>query len=138
MFLLRSLKHYPFPHALLVAISHNRDGGHDVADLLQIAFGQFNLDRADVFLQAWSRAAARNRNDPRFLCEQPGQRDLCGRRLDLGSDLGQQVYNHLIRFDSLRGEARIATAQIRTIKGGVFVDLACLLLIKNAFGDGNG
>src|SRR5450755_7226 len=109
----------------LVAVSQNRDVGNGTVDLPQIAFGKIDLDRADVLLQALDLAAARNRNDPRLLSEQPGERDLRWRRLFLRSDPSQQVDHGLIGFDGLRREAQIAAAKVRAVENHVFVDLAC-------------
>src|SRR5579883_3252218 len=94
----------------LVAISQNCDGGHGVVDLPQVALGEIDSDRANVLLQAFDPAAAGNRNDPRLLRKQPGQRDLCRRRLFLRSDPGEQVDYDLVGTDGLRRKARVATA----------------------------
>src|SRR5947209_2827140 len=83
-----------------------------------------DLDRADILLQALDLAAARNRNEPRLLHEQPGERDLRRSCLFLRSDASEQVDHDLIGFDSLQREARAAAANIRAVEGGGFVDLA--------------
>src|SRR5215471_21686225 len=75
----------------LVAVSQDRDLGKSAVDLPQIAFGEIDVHRADVLLQAFNLAAARNRHDPWLLRQQPGERDLRRRRLFLLSDAGQQV-----------------------------------------------
>src|SRR5713226_7345614 len=108
----------------LIAVSQDGDGRNGAVNLPQIAFGEIDLDRADVLLQALDLAAARNRNDPRLLSEQPGERDLRRRRLFLLSDPGEQVDNGLIGFDCLGREARVAAANVREVEGRVFVDLA--------------
>src|SRR5690349_14397353 len=108
----------------LVAVSQDSDFGNGVVDLPQIAFGEIDMDRADVLLQALDLAAARNRNNPRLLSEQPGERDLCWRRLFLRSDPCQQVDHGLIGTDSRRREAWVAAANIRAVEGCVVVDFA--------------
>ncbi|GHO57062.1 hypothetical protein KSB_55370 [Ktedonobacter robiniae] len=37
----------------LVAVSQDRDSGHGVVNLPQIAFGKLDLDRADVLWSTW-------------------------------------------------------------------------------------
>ncbi len=108
----------------LVAVSQDGDGRNGTVDLPQIAFGEIDLDRADVLLQALDLAAARNRNDPRRPREQPGKCNLCWSRLFLLSDPSEQVDHGLIGFDCFRREAWIAAANVRAVEGGGFVDFA--------------
>src|SRR5262245_6622399 len=110
--------------APLVAVSQDRDGGNSAVDLPQIVFGEMDLDRADVLLQSLDLATTRNRNDPRLLRQEPGERDLCRRRLFLRSDPGQQVNHGLIGFDGLWREAGVVAANVGAVEGRVFVDLA--------------
>src|SRR6516162_5954265 len=54
-------------------------------DLAQIGRGQFDIDRSKVFLEAMQLCGTGDRHDPGFLSQQPGERDLRGRRaLPLG------------------------------------------------------
>src|SRR5947209_8571677 len=108
----------------LVAVSQDNNGSNGTVDLLQITFGEIDLDCPNVLLQTLDLAAAWNRHDPRLLRKQPGECDLRWRRLFLCSDPGQQVDHDLIGFDGLRCEARVAAANVRGVEGRVFVDLA--------------
>jgi hypothetical protein len=68
--------------------------------------------------------SAGDRHDPRLLGEQPGERDLGGRRaLTLRDDL-DQVDQSEVRLASLGREARHVVAEVGGIKLRVFIDLA--------------
>src|SRR5262249_43083476 len=64
-------------------------------------------------------------NNPRFLGQQPGERDLGRRRLLPLGDLAEQINQGLIRLPSLRREARDDVAKVGTVECRVFVDLSC-------------
>src|SRR4051812_16431900 len=55
----------------------------------EIVRRQLYLDAAEVFLQTLEFARAGDRHNPGFLREQPGERDLCRRRLLACSDAGE-------------------------------------------------
>src|SRR4030095_9202687 len=65
-----------------------------------------------------------DRNNPRFLGKQPCKRDLCRRGLLSFCNFTEQINQRLIRFPSLRREARQRAAQVRTVERSVFVDLS--------------
>ena len=67
---------------------------------------------------------ARDRNDPRLLGKQPGERDLSRCRLLPFCDLAKQINQGLIRFPSLRRKARDDVAEVGTVERRVFVDLS--------------
>ena len=67
---------------------------------------------------------AGNRNDPRLLGEQPGERDLSRCRFLPFRDRCQQIDQRLIRFPSLRRKARDDVAEIGAVERRVLVDLA--------------
>src|SRR6516165_2663599 len=67
---------------------------------------------------------ARNWNDPWFLREQPGERDLGRRGLLSLRDAAKQINHRLVRFSSLRREARDDVPEVILVKLRVFVDLA--------------
>jgi hypothetical protein len=65
-----------------------------------------------------------DRDDPRFLCEQPGQRDLRRRRLPTFGKRRQPIDEREISLPVLRGEARELVAEVRLLEGRGLVDLA--------------
>src|SRR5271157_5634772 len=65
-----------------------------------------------------------DRNSPRLLRKQPGERDLSRCRLLPFCDAAEQVNQGLIRFESLRCEARESAAEVGAVESRVFVDLA--------------
>ncbi len=67
----------------------------------------------------------RDRNDPRLLCKEPGQRDLSGCCLLLFRELAEQIHQRLVRFPVLRGKPRHDVAEIGFVELRIFVDLAC-------------
>ena len=66
---------------------------------------------------------ARDRNDPRLLCQQPRERDLSRCRLLLFRESTEHIDQRLIRFAILRVEAGDGAAEIRAIELGICVDL---------------
>src|SRR4051794_11716789 len=67
---------------------------------------------------------ARDGNDPRLLREQPGERDLCRRRVLAFRDPAEQIDERLVRFASVRRKAGDDVAKVGAVEGGLFVDLA--------------
>src|SRR5262245_35224310 len=107
-----------------VARALNRNFGSGVFDLAKVAGGKLDVHRSDVLLQALQLRRARDRNDPRLLLEQPGEGNLRGCGLLPLCDPPKKINQRLIRFPSLRSEARNDVADVRTIERGAFVDLA--------------
>src|SRR5271165_4956200 len=66
----------------------------------------------------------RNRNDPRLLRQQPGQRDLGRRHLLLFCELANQVHYSLIRLPVFRSKSRNYVAEVRLVELRVFADFA--------------
>ena len=93
-------------------------------DLTEIVGRKFDCSRSDVLLQAMQLRGARDRNDPRLLGQQPGERDLSRCRLLPFCDLAKQIDQGLIRFPSLRRKARDDVAEVGTVERRVFVDLS--------------
>src|SRR5208337_1283413 len=66
---------------------------------------------------------ARDRNNPRLLGQQPGERDLSRGRLLPFSYLAEKAHQGLIRLERLRREAGEGAAEVGAVEGRVFVDL---------------
>lgn len=64
-----------------IPIPFNLDLRGGTVDLAQIVCSQFNPERAYILLQPRQLGRTRNRNNPWFLCEQPGQSNLSRRRV---------------------------------------------------------
>ena len=71
-------------------------------DLPEIVGGELDVGRAQVLFHAVELGGAGDGNDPGFLHQQPGEGDLCGRRLLFRRDVGQQIHQGLIRLPVLR------------------------------------
>src|SRR5437763_16498527 len=67
---------------------------------------------------------ARDRNNPRLLGKQPGERDLSRGRLLPFCDAAEQTNQGLIRLERLRRKATEGAAEVAAVEGGVLVDLA--------------
>lgn len=96
-----------------------------IIDVTQIVGCQFDGDCPDVLFQAMQLCGTWNRHNPRFLSQQPSDRDLSRGRLLLLRDRTEQIDQGLIRFPSFRRKARDGVAEVGTIERRVFVDLAC-------------
>src|SRR5271157_5776954 len=68
--------------------------------------------------------SARDWNDPRFLGQKPGERNLSRCGLLPFRNPAEQVDQRLVRFESLRRKARQRAAEIGAVEFRVFVDLA--------------
>src|SRR6266849_5651537 len=103
----------------------HRDLRGGAVNFAEIVGRQFEGHCSDVLLLARELRGPRNRNDPWFLGQQPGERDLSRCRLLAFCDLAKQIDQSLIRFSSLWRKARDDVAEIGTVEGRVFVDLSC-------------
>ena len=65
-----------------------------------------------------------NRDDPRLLCQQPGERYLRRGNPLGGGDVFDEINECLIGLESLGRKARHSTAEIFVAEGGVSADLA--------------
>src|SRR5947209_11826819 len=108
-----------------ITVSLQRDLRGRRFDLTEVIWRKLNFSRPDVLLKPVQLRGARNRHDPRLLCEQPSERDLSGRRLLPLRDLAEQINQRLIRLPCLRREAREEVAEVRAVEGRVLVHLAC-------------
>src|SRR5258708_29745188 len=79
--------------------------------------------RPNVLLQAMRLRRARDGNNPWPLGQQPGERDLGGRRVLALRDAAEQLDQRLVRLPRLRREAGDGVAEVCTVEGGVLVHL---------------
>jgi hypothetical protein len=100
------------------------DLGGGTIDLAEVVGRQFDCHCSDVLVQARQLRGAWDRNDPRFLSEQPGQRDLSRCRLLPFCDAAEQFNQNLIGLERLWREARERAAKVGAVEGRVLVDLA--------------
>src|SRR6185503_1381746 len=77
-----------------------------------------------VLLQSVQLRSTWNRNNPRLLCQQPGEGYLSRGRVLLFCNLAKQIDQSLIRFSCLRRKARDDVAEISAVERGVFIDLS--------------
>ena len=111
-------------HLLRVAVSLYHETRRDAVDLAQVVGGQFDRGRAEVLLQAVQLRRAGDRHDPRLLRQQPGERDLRGRRPLALRDRAEQVDQRLVRLARLGREAGNGVAEVGAVERRVLVDLA--------------
>ena len=102
----------------------HRDLRRGALDFAEIVGRQFDASGSDVLFQPMQLRRARDRNNPRLLRKQPGERDLRRCRLLLFCDLAKQIDQRLIRLPVLRRKARDDVAEIGAVELRVFVDLA--------------
>src|SRR6185312_758772 len=103
----------------------HRDLGRGAFDIAEIALGELDGNRRDILLQTMQLRGAGDRHDPGLLCEEPGERDLGGRRVLALSDAPEQIDQPLVRLPGLRSEAGDGVAEVGAVEGGALVDLAC-------------
>src|SRR5215203_1864999 len=114
----------PLLQMLRIAGTLYRDLGNRTLDVAEIVGGEFDVSRSDVLLQAFQLRGTGDRNDPRLLGKQPGDRDLGTRHLLLGCDFAEHLDQGLVRLSSLRREARNDVAEVGAVERGVLVDRA--------------
>jgi hypothetical protein len=95
-----------------------------VLDLAQVVLGQLDLGGGDVLLEPVQLRRAGNRNDPRPLGEQPGDRDLRRRRVLAPGDLAREVDEGAVGPARIALEARILRVEVRLFEPGALVDRA--------------
>ena len=113
-----------FLQVLRVSRSLHRNLRSSALDLAEIVGRQFNGSGSVVFFQPVQLRCARDWNHRRLLGENPGERDLRGRRFLPFGNLAERIHQGLIRFAVLLREARDDIAEISLIELGFFVDLA--------------
>ena len=104
-------------HCLGVAGALHRDGSRGGLDLGQVSGGEFKLGGAEIFLEPGELAGAGDRDDPRLLGEQPGQRDLGRGGAEALGDPREQVDHRLVRRAGVGGEpaeCRCGSRPLRT------------------------
>src|SRR5712691_8438115 len=101
----------------------HRDLGSRTVDLSQIIRRELDCNCSNVFFQAFQFRGAWDRNNPRFLREQPRERDLSRCCLFLFCDAAEQIDQGLIRLERLRRESRESAAKVGAVELRVFVDL---------------
>src|SRR4029077_7000395 len=116
---LRALRFCP---RVAVALYSDLRGGF--LDVLEIVGRKLARSRADVLLEPVELGSAGNRDDPRLLCQQPGECDLRRSRALLLADLFQQIDHWPVCLASLGRKARQAGAIVVAAEGGGLVDLA--------------
>lgn len=79
-----------------ISIALHRHLGEGTFDVAQIVRRQFDAGRADILLEALELRGSGNRNDPRFLGKQPGERDLGRRGVLPGGDFAEQIDQGLV------------------------------------------
>ena len=104
--------------------SLHRDLGSTAIDLPKVFRRKLDRRGADVLFQPRGLRRTGDRDDPRLLGEQPRERDLSRGRLLPFGDLAEQINQGVIRFSSLRREARNDVAKVGTVERSVFVDLS--------------
>src|SRR5271165_2674314 len=103
-------------HGLRVAGALHRDGGRGGLDLVQVGGGEFEVGGGEVLLKPGELAGAGDRDDPRLLREEPGQRDLGRGGIQPPGDPRDQVDHGLVRCAGTGGEPRNAVAEVACVE----------------------
>jgi hypothetical protein len=88
----------------------------------EIVRGEFDGNRSDVLFQPFQFRGAGNGNNPGFLCQEPGERDLSGCRTLLRGKGSNQVHQPAICLACFSREAGETAAIILLIKLRAFRD----------------
>src|SRR6266702_2595965 len=91
---------------------------------MEISRRKFHFSCSNIFFQPLQFGGAWDWNNPRFLREQPGKRDLGRHRLLAFRYLAKQINQSLVRFASLRCKTRKRVAKVRTVERRVFVNFS--------------
>src|SRR5271170_5077350 len=92
---------------------------------LDVLGAELEGKRSQVVFEPFPFSRARDRNDPRFLRQQPSERDLRrGGPLSRG-DGGQAIDQRAVGFARVFGEPRNAAAEVGGVECSSLVDLAC-------------
>jgi len=98
-----------------------RGGGVDFTEIVR---REFDGKCPDVLFQPMQLGGAGDWNDPRFLGQQPCECDLSRRRVLPLGDASEKCDEGLIRLESLGCEPREVAAEVGTVKGRAFINLA--------------
>src|ERR1700712_1311934 len=104
--------------------SLHRDLGDGVVDVAELVRQKLDARRGDVLFQAVQLRGAGNRNDPRLLQKQPGERDLRRRRLFRGGDHAQPIHQNLVRLAGFRRKPRHDVAEVLAVERRILTDRA--------------
>src|SRR5947199_1142324 len=99
-------------HSLRQPLSLHVDPGRGLLDLAQVGRCQLQVHGAKILLEARQFLRARNRDNPRLLREQPGERDLRRRRAFPLRDTFHEVDQCHVCRTGVRGEARRYAAKV--------------------------
>jgi len=100
------------------------DLGHRFIDFAKVVCGEREVRSPEVFLEAVEPLCAWNRDDPRFLREQPCEREVCRRRSLPRRDAFQHLNECQVGGARLRREPRGRVPKAAGIECRVRVDLA--------------
>src|SRR5262249_25519544 len=92
--------------------------------LAEIVGREFHVHRYEVFFQSMQFGRARDRHDPRLLCQQPRECNLSWRHFLLLRESAQQIYQCLVSLSVLLREARDNVAKITLLELCICADLA--------------
>jgi hypothetical protein len=95
-----------------------RSGGIDLAEIVG---RKLDGRRSDVFLEPVKLRGARDRNDPRVLGEQPGERNLRRSGVLASRNPAKQIDQCLIGFPGFRREARQRSPKVGAVEFRVLV-----------------
>src|SRR5947199_4805384 len=99
-------------HSLRQPLSLHVDPGRGLLDLAQVGRCQLQVHGAKILLEARQFLRARNRDNPRLLREQPGERDLRRRRAFPLRDTFHEVDQCHVCRTGVRGEPRRSAAKV--------------------------
>src|ERR1700733_2355375 len=93
-----------------------------VTDFTEVVVAQLDVGRCQVLLEPVQTPGAGNRDDPRPLSQQPGQRDLPGRRAFAGRDPLKQIDHGAVGLADVGAEPRDAVADVGFVELRVLAD----------------
>ena len=119
-----------------IPVALNGNLGGRANQFMEIVRREFNASRPDVLLQSLQSCGAGDRDDPRLLGKQPGERHLSGFSMLPRCERFDNIHQSAVCPPSLRGEARERATIVARIKLRVFRDRAGkVTLAKRTVGD---
>ena len=91
-------------------------------NLFQVASGEFDCNRSQVFLKTVQLRGARYGHDPWLLGQQPRERDLGGRNALARRHLSNEIDQRPVCLERFGSKAGNQSAEIRGVELGVFID----------------
>src|SRR5271156_3844179 len=105
-----------------IAGSFDLDRGRGVFEGTHVVRGQLDVRGSEILFQAGKPGGSWDGNNPRLLCEQPGECNLCRGRLLLFCERADYFDQSLVCFAIFRSKPGNSIAEVRAVELCVRID----------------